>query len=93
LVFDLTAQEGGMVREGTLSATSMGFGGTAAAMAKPLPQFLHEGETDTETRRNSRVRGGPGGKGINNTITEVLRVRFHILIVSYMDQICNCNPL
>jgi hypothetical protein len=39
------------------------------------------------------LRGGPGGKGINNTITEVLRVRFHILIVSYMDQICNCNPL
>ena len=67
-----------MVSEGAAPAARMGFGGPAAALAKPLPQFLHKRETDTETRRNGRLRGIPGGKGINNAITEVLRVGFHI---------------
>jgi hypothetical protein len=67
-----------MVGEGAAPAACMGFGGTAAAMAKPLPQFLHKRETDTETRRNGRLRGIPGCKGSNNAITEVLRVGFHI---------------
>jgi hypothetical protein len=66
-----------MVREGASPAARMGFGSTAAAMAKPLSQFLHKRETDTETRRNGRLRGSPGGKGINNAITAVLRGGLH----------------
>jgi len=41
LLFNLTAQEGGMVYQGTPPASRMGFGGTAATAAKPLPRFLH----------------------------------------------------
>ena len=66
-----------MLGEGAPPAARMGLRGTAAAAAKPLPQFLHEGETDTETRRNGRLRGVPGFKSLDNTITEVLRVGSH----------------
>src|SRR5262245_52321979 len=66
-----------MVDEGTPPTARMGFRGTAAAVAKPLPQFLHERETDTETRRDGRLRGMPGLQSLHNTITEVLRVGLH----------------
>jgi hypothetical protein len=66
-----------MLDEGAPPAARMGLRGTAAAAAKPLPQFLHEGETDTETRRNGWLRGVPGFKGLDNASTEVLRVGSH----------------
>jgi hypothetical protein len=66
-----------MVGEGAPPAARMGVRGTAAAAAKPLPQFLDKRETDTETCCNGRLRGVPGLQGLYNAITEVLRVRSH----------------
>ena len=65
-----------MVGEGTLPTARMGFRGTAATAAQPLPPLLHERETDTATRRHGGLRGVPGLSGLHNTITEVLRVGF-----------------
>lgn len=66
-----------MVFEAALLAARVWFGGAAAAAAKPLPQFLHERETDTEARGNRGLRGVPGFQGLYNAVTEVLRVWFH----------------
>ena len=66
-----------MLSKGAPPAARLGLRGTAAAAAKPLPQFLYKRETDTEPRCNGRLRGVPGFKGLYNAITEVLRVRSH----------------
>lgn len=66
-----------MLSKGAPPAARMGLCGTAAAAAKPLPQFLYKRETDTEPRCNGRLRGVPGFQGLYNALTEVLRVRSH----------------
>jgi hypothetical protein len=61
-----------MIGEGAPPATRMGFGSAAAAAAKPLPQFLHKRETDTETRCNDGLRGISGLQGLHDAIPEIL---------------------
>ena len=71
-MLNLTAQEGGMLSKGAPPAARMGLRGTAAAAAKPLPQFLYKRETDTEPRCNGRLRGIPSLQGLHNAIPEIL---------------------
>ena len=77
LLRHLVAPEGGVLFEGARLLACVGFGSAAAAATKPLPQFLYERETDPEPRCNRGLRGISGFQGMNNTITEVLRVGFH----------------
>jgi hypothetical protein len=56
----------------------MGLGSAAAAPAKSLPQFFHKRKTDTEAFRNGGLRGVSSFKSMNNAISEVLRVGFHM---------------
>jgi hypothetical protein len=67
-----------MVFEGAPLPTRVRFRSAAAAAAKPLPEFFHKRETDTETSCNRRLRGVSGLQSMNNAITEVLRVGFRI---------------
>ena len=66
-----------MVCEGASLAARMGFRGTAAAAAKPAPQFLHERETDTEALCNRRLGRFTSLHRVDNPVTKILGVCFH----------------
>jgi hypothetical protein len=68
-----------MVFEGALLAARMGFRRTAAAVTPAMPQFLHEREADTKALRDLALRCFVGLKYMEDTVTKILRVWFHIL--------------
>jgi hypothetical protein len=74
LGLDRTAQEVGMVLEGTALAACVRFRGATAAAAKSTPQFLHEREADTEALRNGVLWGFATLQRGENSLTKILRV-------------------
>ena len=79
LLGHLVGQQLEMVFEDELPPTRVGLWTTAASAAPPLPEFLDKHATDTKAYGNRTLCLCTGFQGLEDTITNVLRVWFHML--------------